>query len=76
MVLRNLYLARANRQFVENMKVRLGLKEHSLKVIECNDKFVLKEQYAPCNTHFDTEKDILWSVIMYFIQEYVITSTV
>ncbi len=35
-------MARANRQFVEDTKDKSGLKSYGRKVVESNDKFVLK----------------------------------
>lgn len=67
-------MSRANRQFVEDTKVKLGLKAHRRKVVESSDKFVLKEQYAPYNVHLDTEKDLLRSENMYYWDENVINS--
>ncbi len=58
-----------NRQFVEDTKIKLGLKAHRRQVIDRNDKFVLKElkePYAHYNAHFDTEKDLLRSENMYY----------
>jgi hypothetical protein len=43
-------------------------------VVESNDKFVLKEQYAPYNAHFGTEKDLLRPENMYYWDENVINS--
>ena len=67
-------IAVGNRQFVEDTKVKLGLKAQGRKVLEKNDKFVLKEPYAPYNVHLDTEKDLLRSENMYYWDENVINS--
>ncbi len=44
-------------------------------MVESNDKFVLKEQYAPYNAHFGTEKDLLRPENMYYWDENVMNST-
>ena len=67
-------IAVGNRQFVEDTKDKLGLKVQGRKVVERNDKFVLKEPYVPYNAHLDTEKDLLRSENMYYWDENVINS--
>ncbi len=59
-------IAVGNRQFVEETKIRLGLKVQGRKVVESNDKFVLKEPHAPYNTLLDTEKGPLRATNMYY----------
>ncbi len=49
-------IAVGNRQFVDETKVKLGLKAHGRKVVESNDKFVLKEPHAPYNAHLGFEQ--------------------
>ncbi len=39
-------IAVGNRQFVEDTKIKLGLKAHRRQVIDSNDKFVLKDDIA------------------------------
>ena len=65
-------IAVGNRQFVEDTKDKLGIKVQGRKVVERNDKFVLKEPCAPYNVHLDTEKDLLRSENMYYWDENVI----
>ena len=67
-------IAVGNRQFIENTKAKLGLKAHRREVVESSDKFILKEQYAPYNTRFDTEKDLLGAENMYYWDENIINS--
>ncbi len=55
-----------NREFVKDTKAILGLKAHGRKVIESDDKFILKEQYVPYNAHFGTEKGLLRPENMYY----------
>ena len=54
-------IAVGNRQFVKDTKFKLCLKAQGRKVVERNDKFVLKEPYAPYNAYLDTKKDLIRS---------------
>lgn len=67
-------IAVGNRQFVEDTKVKLGLKAHGRKVIESKDKFVLKEPYVPYNIHYDTEKEHLRPENIYYWDENIMNS--
>ena len=67
-------IAVGNRQFVEDTKVKLGLKVQGRKVVESNDMYVRKEPYVPYNAHLDNEKDLLRSENMYYWDENVINS--
>ncbi|MCP4264707.1 MAG: hypothetical protein GY777_03870 [Candidatus Brocadiaceae bacterium] len=51
-------IAVGNRQFVEDTKIKLGMKAQGRKVVGNNDQLELKEPYAPYNALFDTEKPI------------------
>lgn len=65
-------IAVGNRHFVEETKVKLGVKALGRKVVESNDHFVLKETYAPYNARLDTQKDLIRSENMYYWDENVI----
>ncbi len=59
-------IAVGNRQFVEDTKVKLGLKAQGRNVVESNDKFELKEPIAPYNAHLQTENNLLRPANMYY----------
>ncbi len=59
-------IAVGNRHFVEDTRVKLGLKAQGRKVVGNNDQFELKEPYAPYNALFDTEKVPLRLENMYY----------
>lgn len=58
-------IAVGSRRFVEDTKVKLGLKAHGRKVEEGSDKFVLKEPIVPYNAHLSAKKDLLRHENMY-----------
>ena len=68
-------IAVGNSQFVEDTKVKLGLKARGRKVVENNDVFELKEPIAPYNAHLHTENDLLSHENMYYWEGSIINST-
>lgn len=61
--------------FVEDTKVKLGLKARGRNVVENNDVFELKEPIAPYNAHLHTENDLLSHGNMYYWEGSIINST-
>ncbi len=59
-------IAVGSSQFVENTKIKIGLKARDRKVVENNDVFELKESIAPYNTFLHTENDLLSYENMYY----------
>jgi REP element-mobilizing transposase RayT len=68
-------IAVGSSQFVEDTKVKLGLKARGRKVVENNDVFELKEPIAPYNAHLHTENDLLIHENMYYWEGSIINST-
>lgn len=54
------------RQFVEDTKVKLGFKAKGCRVVESNDKLVLKEPMVPYTIHSQSKKDLLMPENMYY----------
>ncbi|ODS33041.1 MAG: hypothetical protein SCARUB_01803 [Candidatus Scalindua rubra] len=52
-------IAVGSMSFVEETKLKLGYKAQGRKVVECNDKFVLRELTVPYNTHHSPKKGLL-----------------
>lgn len=59
-------IAVGSSQFVENTKVKLGLKARGRKVFENNDVFELREAIVPYNAHLHAENDLLSYENMYY----------
>ena len=68
-------IAVGSRQFVEDTKVKLGLKAQGRKVVESNDKFELKEPIVPYNARLSPKKGLIMPVNMYYWEENIINIT-
>ncbi len=52
-------IAIGTRSFVDSVHEQLGVRVRGRSVVKSDESFVLKESYAPYQTHFDSEKGYL-----------------